>query len=740
MNRLKRNIPALFIALAIFVGASTTFHPRIARADVPVATVTGTLTNPGDQVIVIGLVGQSSCSFFATGSPSAVDVQGTNDKSGSPGWTNVAALDYGSPAAVQTQPFTPSTGTSYQFSPTSLTRARVVADATWSGGPASITITCTAAVARAGAAGGGGGGVTTVSGSGPVTATGSSAVTVGFDYSFSGLFTSDQSIGTGTVGCSSGSANPAWLFADPEDQATGFIVQDPGGAFEFGQGQVFHGSCSHNVAFQISPNGIIPGQFVDFTVPNLGVRLLNYTNGCVYVQGGILTTTNDGSVCATGGTAIGGANITVLATASPAGGQIISLIPQPVVSNIDFTDTALQAPGDYMGLTADGAGKVKVVAIAVSPCPTTGCGVQGVAATLPLSSSGGLIPNISIATAIPRTVGGFGSDTSGFPDGDCILTFGSGTLFTPAPCATPSTPNTVTVTSPLALSTAVPHVFALSLLTVPPVLGGFGADASGYANGTCPAFNTGLGHFVSAPCSSATSAPVTGGTNITVASNVVSTVSAPTFSASVTSPILQTGVCGSCLKLFALTGSAGQILFGPGLTDSDAGSSTITGTTNPNASCGSTTCELLFGVGLTSNLLIQTRNSPGLRMDSGSTGLGFSCFFGQGAVSTGPNFTCQQRFNTDGTSSFPGVTTMQGTVVSPKKGNATCSLSAATTCTATATVIAGTTCVASYDHATTVTLAVLAPLTQSVASTTLSMFAQTTVAQTGTVSVDYICI
>jgi len=97
---------------------------------------------------------------------------------------------------------------------------------------------------------------------------------------------------------------------------------------------------------------------------------------------------------------------------------------------------------------------------------------------------------------------------------------------------------------------------------------------------------------------------------------------------------------------------------------------------------------------------------------------------------------------TDGTwqSSSPSVA-LNSVTYTPKKGTATCTMSTSTNCTATVTVTSGAVCTASYDAATTATLATLLPLTTSVASTTLSVKGQVSGSAVSTAfTFDYVCM
>lgn len=750
---MKKIFLIVLIIAAIFVGGtSAIFIPHAARAQsAPVVVVTGTLTNVGDQVLVTNLVGQSTCSFFvSTGSPGAVDVQGTNDRAASPAWTTIAALDYAAPPGVQVQPFTPNVGQAYQFSPTSLTRARVVADATWSGGPATVIITCSGAVARVNQPGGGGGG--SVTGTDPILVADGTAIS--FDYAFAGKFSASQSINGAITSC--GSQPPSLYFGNTDAPSTtnGTIWLDGSSNFNFGMTyNPAHGCAPTNIAIQINASGNSPT--ISFPEVPGNVLLPSFADGCVFLQGGSLETTSDGSTCVTGGTAIAGTNIIVTATSSPAGGQIISLVPQPVVSNIDFTDTAL-LPNTYAGLAADGTGQVKVVSIAVSPCPTTGCGVQGVTGTSPISVTAGLIPNASLGI-VPRTLGGLGVDSHLFPDGDCILTSGTGTTFTPAPCATPSTPNTVTVTSPLALSTATPHVFALSLLLGPPNLGFLGVDATTFTNGQCPGWNTGLGHFTGVPCSSATPTPYTAGLNLALAANQFSVVSSPVFAGAITgnfiSPINLNQTEIPALHLG--TGAAGSgSVSAPNLTSVDTYSyntgllAQVWGTTQSSyvVSSGTFISDGIVPYTHSGTLDFQAiARSMGLRFSRGSGAPGNICVNSNNTsslVASGYAFTCLQQFFGDGTSVFPAQVTIESVAVNPRKGQLSCSLTAASSCTATVAVVAGSRCNATYDTSSVSGLlaGVLSPLSVDVTTTTLTITMRTASVTTATPAADYLCL
>lgn len=752
---MKRIFPAIVVIAAMIVGASPSmFRPLPAGAQsTPVIVVSAVLSSPGDQVLVTNLVGQSTCSFFvSSGTAGAVDVQGTNDKTTSPAWTNVAALDYASPPAVQTQPFSPTTGTAYQFSPTSLTRARIVADASWTGGPATIIVTCTSAVARAGNAGGGGGG--SVTGTAPILVAGGSAIS--FDYGSSGKFTASQSIGGDLTFCDS-SFPTTLFFGNPSVSRTtnGTIGMDVSGNVIFGMTYNAVRGCAATAPAAIKISAESGLTALSFLPAPGNIRLPSFQDGCLWVGSGGVFSTSDSSTCQ-GGVPVAGLNITVTPTTSPIGGQIIALVPKPQVSNIDFTDTGLTA-GTYAGLASDGAGNLKIVSTAASPCPSTGCGVVAVTASGPLSSTGLLIPNIAIASPIPRTLGGFGASTSAVADGLCPFTAGGGSTFTFGTCATPApvaTPVSVTASAPLSVATPSPGVFALSLGIVPANHAGLGTDASSFPDGDCPAFSVGLGHFIAAPCSSATSSPVTGGTNITVASNVVSTVSSPVFSGAITgnfiSPInlnqteipalhLGTGAAGSGSVSTPNLSSIDTYSYNDGLLAIVFGTTQGSYIVNGNTSINDGIVPYTHSGGLDFQALARTM---GLKFNRGSGAPGSACFHSNNSgspVSTGYSFPCLQTFFGDGTSTLPGPVTIASVVVSPTKGQTSCTETIAVSCTATATVKAGTTCTATYDHATTVALAALLPLTESVSGTTASFFASTASALTGTIDIDFLC-
>jgi hypothetical protein len=87
-----------------------------------------------------------------------------------------------------------------------------------------------------------------------------------------------------------------------------------------------------------------------------------------------------------------------------------------------------------------------------------------------------------------------------------------------------------------------------------------------------------------------------------------------------------------------------------------------------------------------------------------------------------------------------GTCTLVMTANTLNKGQVSCSLSTLV-CTATATVPSGAVCTASYDTAaTTVTAALLLPLTVKVVTTTLSVGMQGAATATGTAAADYLCL
>ncbi len=114
-----------------------------AQADVPPILITGTLTSPGSQPIVIGqLTGQNSCTFTeVAASNGPVDASISND---GVNWT--AATISNMAGTSESQPFTPTGATTYQISPTNAAYVEVGPDSTWSTQKAAVTLRCSASV------------------------------------------------------------------------------------------------------------------------------------------------------------------------------------------------------------------------------------------------------------------------------------------------------------------------------------------------------------------------------------------------------------------------------------------------------------------------------------------------------------------------------------------------------------------------------------------------------------------
>jgi hypothetical protein len=703
--------PFIVIAsIALAVSSNGGFPARPALADVPFVYVTGTLTNVGDAVTINNLVGQSSCSFFVTGTTGAIDVQGTNDKSATPAWTALATLDYASPPNVQSQPFSPTIGQAYQFSPTSLTRARVVADSTWAGGPAVVTISCSGSVARGNTGGGGGGG--TVTGTEPITVASNN---VGFDYGHAGSFSAIQAFGAAPALCGSEPVGTYW----GSGGYGGYAYYNGGGFFLSSVKNNFSsGTCQVDNMIQFIPSNEFSN--TPATLNFLGavgsIFFQNFANGCLYVNGSGQLEVNTGS--ATCGTAVtAGTNMAFAGTA-------LGTIPQPVFTNVDLTDASLQHPGNYVGLTSDGSGQVKFVALSPQPCPSTGCGVLAVAATEPLSSTGGTIPNISLNSPVPLAYGGFNQNTSEWPGGDCVLTTGSG--FTPAPCPATSIPPypspspgpSFTATSPLGSSSVGNVVTTFIASPIPAAYGGLGVNATSYTSGQCPVFNG--TNFSGGTCGGGT---YTAGTNISIASNVISVVAGPTFTGN-------TAVYNS-------GSGTGQFIVGAGTTCS-ASSVQICLQQSSNTVDFEMTVRVPPSTFYYCAIVPSTTTPFLLTFTGGGCTSQFNAVETTDLISSGP--VSGTSITDSGLAASKTVcTTTGGALTTCGDGQFSCTISGATACSTTTTVAAGSVCNATYDHATTVTQTQLAPAEVAVSGTTLTMYAATTSTATGTVYFDAKC-
>jgi hypothetical protein len=245
-----------------------------------------------------------------------------------------------------------------------------------------------------------------------------------------------------------------------------------------------------------------------------------------------------------------------------------------------------------------------------------------------------------------------------------------------------------------------------------------GINATTFTNGQCPAYSTALAEFVGAACGGS-GGTYTGGQNISIASNTISTVNSPTFSGTITST--QTG------DNF-LAENSGRTMIA-----AEAGAVVA-----PTTDCRTAT-GLYVG-------FCQIATDSAMHFNVTYSGVEHDCFFTWEASNAGPfDVSCPFDF----TASAPVVNALTANegvcsgsgkaLVSCIQGQVACALASATTCTATATVTSGPQCTATYDHASTVTLSALAPLTIGQSGTSLLMYARTSTAQTGTVYVDYRC-
>jgi hypothetical protein len=375
-----------------------------ARADLPFLTNTGTLTTAGNAVIVTGLSGQSQCAFQATGFPSAVDAKGSNDGTN---WTTIGVYDYAAPANAQGQPFTPNAGQSYMFAATSFKRVEVAADATWSGGPASVLVSCSSSVARVGGGGGGGGSVNSVTGSSPITSSGGSNPNIACAACVLGLTAgANVTVGSGT--------HPSVA-----------VVTTPSFA-----GLTLSALTGSTQCVQVNTSGVVSGS---------------------------------GGACNSGSTYSAGQNITFTGS----GPTVIATTPKPLFVNADFTDANLvTGAGNCLETILDGSGQVKLT-VAGGPCGTTTGSVNGVTASGPLASSGGLTPNISFTGILALLNGGNATGTPSFSvSGPCLSSSGAWAAQTVTyTCPSPPPAAVVTATSPLVVATPTPGTFALSCPT-----------------------------------------------------------------------------------------------------------------------------------------------------------------------------------------------------------------------------------------------------------------------------------
>ena len=131
-----------------------TERPSVAQTP-RLGPITQTFTSSGSPPIkACGLSGQNSATFQATGA-GPIDAQVSND---GVSWTNASISNMA--GTTQTQPFTPTSGTTYQVIPLNADCFQITPDSTWSGQTVTITVKLSGSIASAGFGGGGGGNVT----------------------------------------------------------------------------------------------------------------------------------------------------------------------------------------------------------------------------------------------------------------------------------------------------------------------------------------------------------------------------------------------------------------------------------------------------------------------------------------------------------------------------------------------------------------------------------------------------
>ena len=126
---------------------------RPAPAQVTVGPIQQTFTTSGSPPIkACGLRGENSATFQSTGA-GPTDAYISND-----GFSWTPAIISNASGAVQAQPFTPTSGTTYQVTPLTGDCVEIAPDSTWSGQTATITFKASNAIATVPTPGSGGGG------------------------------------------------------------------------------------------------------------------------------------------------------------------------------------------------------------------------------------------------------------------------------------------------------------------------------------------------------------------------------------------------------------------------------------------------------------------------------------------------------------------------------------------------------------------------------------------------------
>lgn len=718
-----RAVAASFTMLAcIMVGV--VFNTPRASADLPFLRTNGSLASPGDRVVITGLTGQSTCAFYEIGTPGATDVYGSTDSSTlTTNLTPISVTDYANPPNVQSAPFTPSAGITYVTVPSSMAQLQIVADATWSGS-AQVYIACSSSVARGASSGGGGGSVVGVE---PIYTPASNQV--GFDYSYSGVFRySTQTFGYAQGTCedfrSVGGIAFTNYLATPQ-LSTIYMWADPNGL----NGYSVKNDCSAEAQWlsltypqddggvNLSFAGNIDTLLLDAATLELNAPVITLTqlsDGSLCLVSDTVTTTD----CPGGTSYTPGPNVTF--SPAPGGSPVaIALASVPILEGVEFTPAPDYSPGTLAGFASAGDGNSKLVSVSVSPCPTAGGCVVSV-------TGGGLVncTGISIVTcqATPNpTCTGAVSCTGTLAANNLVID-----VPTPAPAGASPYPTPIVTTSPspgpLTFSTSVvagATVYTAAFGIVPAFDGGLGLNATTFSNGQCPAYSTSLGHFAAAACGGGT---YTAGTNIGIASNVVSLASP------LTSPI-------------SVVSSSTNASLSVGDNAANATSQVYAWT---NASPAPATCSPSSGYQKYTMMCIVQNSGQSVIGLTGGSGGSSHCFMQY--LATGDyNFTTGCPFEFTGnaplvdaaTSSTGACFSSTKALVSCSSGQATCSLSS-NACSATATVTAHSQCTATMDSGTAAGNYYAPQITQPGSGTTLTITV-TAVLATGTAEVDYRC-
>lgn len=162
-------------------------------------------------------------------------------------------------------------------------------------------------------------------------------------------------------------------------------------------------SLKHQIGWNVFLNSGRDLEFDAFNsnstpVPILALPTTAPADGCLNVISTVMR--SSGALCVTSLSA--GSNIVVDNLSVPTIPQV-STTAQPFFQNVDLPALAFPA-SEFLALQADGPNS-KLIAVSVSPCPSTGCGVVGVTAAQHLASSGGLTPNITAETPSPTCAG-----------------------------------------------------------------------------------------------------------------------------------------------------------------------------------------------------------------------------------------------------------------------------------------------------------------------------------------------